>query len=179
MRWHAKRRLAVATGVLLAAATLSGCEYADIDPQPGASTAALPPAPAPQTISPGEVQRQAELMAEVESLMGVPADASFFGVMGGMRDGDGISSSGLLREAGTYPVRAVCTDGPGAVLTVSQDSGVLLTQKISCGTPYNAVVDLASGTVSAALKPIGKAGPTGGAVRFAAPLNIRDSGGAG
>jgi hypothetical protein len=169
----------MAGGVVLAAAVLGGCEYADGEPLPGPGTASLPQAAAPRTISAEEAERQAELMAEVESLMDLPVDVSVLGVTGEMRDGAGINSSGLLREAGTYQVRAVCTSGPGAVVTVRQHGALLLSQRITCGTPYDAVVDLASGQVSAGLEPIGGAGLVGGGVRFGAPQDFSDSGAAG
>lgn len=159
----------VAMGALLAVAMLGGCEYADTDPVPDASTSAAPSIPPLTGISEEEAVRQSEVMAEVDALMGPQPDMHFFGVGGGMRGGSGISSTGLVPDAGNYPVRAACTGGHSAVLTIRQHGAVLLTQEISCGTPYNAVVQLGAGEVSAALEPTDH-GLVGGAVLFAAPL---------
>jgi hypothetical protein len=168
------RRLAVAGGMLLAAASLGGCEYPEAGPQPGGSTTALRPAPdsaaAPGTISAEEAARQAERIAEVESLMGPPGGVVSLGATGGMRGGQGINTSGRLPDAGRYALRAACTDGTGAILTVRQHDALLVSQRIDCGTPYDAVVDLAFGQVSAGLEPLGNVGLVGGAVRFAGPL---------
>lgn len=167
-QWPAVRRVNVAMGALIAVAMLGGCEYADTDPVPGASSSAAP-VPSLTGISEEEAARQSELMAEVDSLMGPQPDIHFFGVAGGMQGGSGISSTGLLPDAGSYPVRAACTGGQSAVLTIRQNGAVLLTQEISCGTPYNAVVQLGPGEVSATLEPTDH-GLVGGAVLFAAPL---------
>jgi hypothetical protein len=156
--------------MLLAAASLAGCEYADGEPRPAGSSGALPSAPAASTMSAEEAARQAEVIAEVESLMGEPGGVVSLGATGGMRAGQGINTSGLLPDTGTYAVRAVCADGPGAILTVRQHGAEILSRQIECGTPYDAVVELASGQVSAALEPIGEAGQVGGAVRFAGPV---------
>ncbi|MEO8283355.1 MAG: hypothetical protein ABI568_08115 [Pseudarthrobacter sp.] len=174
------RRLVVAGGVCLAAASLGGCEYADAGPQPGGSTAAPAPAPVPvpNTISPEEAARQAELIAEVESLMGPPDEFLSLGVTGGMLGGEAISSSGFLRDSGAYALRAACTDGPGAMLTVRQNGALLVSQRIDCGAPYDAVLELASGEVAAALEAIGNVGRVGGAVRFAGPLPPGETGAA-
>lgn len=166
---NAGRSLLVAGGMLLAAVSLGACEYEDAEPQPGGSTAALPSAPADSTMDAGEAARQAELMAEVESLMGEPEGVVSLGAMGGLRDGRGITTGGLLRDTGTYTVRALCTTGPGATVTVRQHGELLLSQRIECGAPHDTVLDLTAGEVSAALDPIGDAGPAGGAVRFAGP----------
>jgi hypothetical protein len=167
--------------MLLAAASLGGCEYAEAGPQPGGSTTALRPAPdsAAGTISAEEAARQTELIAEVESLMGPPGGVVSLGATGGMRGGQGINTSGLLPDAGTYALRAACTDGPGAILTVRQHGALLLSQRIVCGTPYDAVVDLAPGQVSAGLEPLGNVGLVGGAVRFAGPPPPGETGAAG
>ena len=163
------RGVNVAMGALLAVAMLSGCEYADTDPVPEASSSAAPSVPPLTGISEEEAARQTELMAEVDALMGPPPDMHFFGFAGGMRGGSGISSTGLAPDAGDYPVHAACADGPGAALTIRQHGAVLLTQEISCGTHFNAVVQLRAGEVTAALEPIGD-GLVSGAVRFEAPL---------
>lgn len=161
------RRLAVAAGVPFAAALLAGCEYADAEPRPAGSSAALQSAPVSSTMSADEAASQAGLMTEVETLMGPPDGVVFLGAAGGMGGGQGIEASGLLPEAGTYALRAVCTDGPGAIVTVRQHGALLVSQSIDCGTPYDAVLELASGRVSAALEPTGQVGRLGGAVRFA------------
>jgi hypothetical protein len=176
---HPGRRLFTAGGILLMATSLGACEYADAEPQPRTSTAAVQSAPAHSTMSAEEAARQEELMADVESLLDFPMDGAVLGLMGGMRDGGGISGSGLLSEAGTYPVRFVCTGGAGAMLTVQQDGTLLLSQRIDCGTPYDAVVDVASGQISASLEPVGRVDLMGGAVRFGAPQDPGNSGAAG
>jgi hypothetical protein len=96
-----------------------------------------------------------------------------------MRGGQGINTSGLLPDAGTYALRAACTDGPGALLTVRQHDALLVSQRIDCGAPYDAVLELASGQVSAALDSIGGDGRLGGGVRFAGPLPEGETGAAG
>jgi hypothetical protein len=165
----ALRGVNVAMGALLAVAMLGGCEYAGTDPLPEASSSAAPSVPPLTGISEEEAARQSELMAEVDALMGPQPDTHFFGFAGGMRGGSGISSMGLVPDAGNYPVHAACVEGPGATLTIRQDGAVLLTQTLECGTPYNAVVQLRAGEVSAALEPIGD-GLVGGAARLEAPL---------
>lgn len=160
-------RVPAAGSMVLAAALLAGCEYSDGEPRPAGSSAAPPDS---FTMSAEDDARQAELIAEVESLMGEPGGVTSLGMTGGMRTGQGINTSGLLPDTGTYKVRAVCADGPGAILTIRQHGAEILSQRIECGTPYDAVVDLASGQVSAALDLVGEAGLVGGAVRFAGPV---------
>jgi hypothetical protein len=133
----------------------------------------------PGTISAEEAARQAELIAEVESLMGPPGGVVSLGATGGMRGGQGINTSGRLPDAGRYALRAACTDGPGAILTVRQHDALLVSQRIDCGAPYDAVLELASGQVSAALESIGNEERMGGAVRFAGPLPPGETGAAG
>jgi hypothetical protein len=96
-----------------------------------------------------------------------------------MRDGQGIDTSGLLPDAGAYALRAVCTDGPGALLTVRQHDAPLVSQPIDCGAPYDAVLELAAGQVSAGLEPLGNVGLVGSAVRFAGPPPTGETGAAG
>jgi hypothetical protein len=130
-------------------------------------------------MSADEAARQAELIAEVENLMGAPAGVVPLGATGGMRGGQGITTSGMLPQAGTYALRAACTDGPSAVLTVRQNGTVLVSQRIACGSPYDAVLELAAGQVSAALEPFGGVGRMGGAaVRFAGPVPAAETGAA-
>jgi hypothetical protein len=87
-----------------------------------------------------------------------------------MLGGQGINTSGLLPDAGTYALRAACTDGPGAILTVRQHDALLVSQRIDCGAPYDTVLELSPGQVSAALDSLGGGGRVGAAVRFAGPL---------
>jgi hypothetical protein len=169
----------VAAGVLLAAASLAGCEYADAERRPARSSAAVQSAPPGSTMSAEEAARQADLIAEVETLMGPPGGVVSLGATGGMRGGQGIETSGRLPDAGTYALRAACTDGPGAILTVRQNGAVLVSHRIECGAPYDAVLELASGQVSATLASIGHGGRVAGAVRFAGPRPPGETGAAG
>lgn len=159
-------RFSVTAVMLVTAAALGGCEYAEVEPQPGGSTAPVPSAPPLETTSPEEAARQADLIEEVEALMGPPSEEPLLGVTGGMHKGAGLSTSGLLRRAGTYSVRAVCTGESRAVLKVRQDGDVVLSERVHCGAPYDAEVDLGSGQVSATLEPRGSGGTVGGGVRF-------------
>jgi hypothetical protein len=111
--------------------------------------------------------------------MGPPGGVVSLGATGGMQGGQGINTSGLLPDAGTYALRAACTDGPGAILTVRQHDALLVSQRIDCGAPYDAVVDLAPGQVSAGLEPLGNVGLMGGAVRFGGPPPPGETGAAG
>jgi hypothetical protein len=88
-------RLAVTGGMLLAAASLGGCEYADGESRPAGSGGALS-APASSTMSSGEAARQAGLIAEVELLMGEPDGVILLGTMGGMQAGQGLNTSGQV-----------------------------------------------------------------------------------
>lgn len=161
-------RVLVVGSAVLAATSLGGCEYSDGEPRPAGSSAAQPLDSF--TMSAEQDARQAQVIAEVESLMGEPGGLVILGATGRLRTGEGVNTSGLVQDTGTYEVRAVCSDGPGAILTIRQHGAEILSQRIECGTPYDAVVDLASGQVSAALDLTGGAGPVGGAVRFAGPV---------
>lgn len=155
-------------GALLSVAVLAGCEYADPELLPGSSSAVPQPFPSLTAIS-EDAAAQTELMAQVDAVMGEQAGIPSFGVAGGMRDGAGMSSFGSLTDAGTYPVRAACAEGQGALLTIRQRGEVLLTRRLDCGTAYNFDVQLRAGEVLVALEPIG-GGLIGGAVRFEVPL---------
>jgi hypothetical protein len=95
-----------------------------------------------------------------------------------MQGGQGIETSGQLPEPGTYALRAACTDGPGAILAVRQNGAVLVSERIDCGSPFDAVLELDAGQVSAALEPFGDGGLIGGAVRFAGPVPQAETGSA-
>ncbi|MET3174244.1 UNVERIFIED_ORG: hypothetical protein ABIB52_002094 [Arthrobacter sp. UYCu721] len=87
---------AAAACTLLAAFGLSACEYADSEPLPGASTAALPQVPGDGPAGPSaqEEARQLERIADVEAQLGPETDR---------RTGDGYAATHQRRRIGRRP----------------------------------------------------------------------------
>ncbi|BCW68271.1 hypothetical protein NicSoilB4_30340 [Arthrobacter sp. NicSoilB4] len=165
------------TAVLLAvaAAGLSGCEYADdvgalpaVSSTPSRSYAARAPLPTrdPQIVA-AETRNLLELGAVLD---GSPEDFLFGGSGGiGGTSSAGFSTSGPVRQAGQYKVTAACVGVPDAHLSVTQgarEGGTLLELSVECGSAVEAVVDLVPGSVSAHLIHYGSgvSGPGTGAV---------------
>ncbi|MCO4254616.1 hypothetical protein [Pseudarthrobacter cellobiosi] len=150
------RGAAAAACMLVAAFGLSACEYADSEPLPGASTAALPPVPGdgPGSPSAQEEARQLELIAEVEAQLGPETDRRVASTLGGMGN-TGSSLMGLVPDHGSYLIRVACSPslGPAAKLTVSQGSVQLLDLQVLCGDPFESTVQLTAGRVTATLAP--------------------------
>lgn len=163
-------RGAAATACMLVAAFgLSACEYADAEPLPGASTAALPPVPGDGPASPSaqEQARQLELIAEVEAQLGPETDRRVASMLGGMGN-TGSSLMGLVPDHGSYLIRAACSPGPGpaAKLTVSQGSVQLLDLEVPCGDPFESTLQLTAGRVTATLSPTSRGESSVAALRI-------------
>lgn len=169
MRTLSGRGAAAAAGMLVAAFGLSACEYADAEPLPGASTAALPPVPGDGPASPSaeEEARQLELIAEVEAQLGPESDRRVASMLGGMGN-TGSSLMGLVRDHGSYLIRAACSPSPGpaAKLTVAQGSVQLLELDVPCGDPFEATLQLTAGRVTATLSPTSRGESSVAALRI-------------
>jgi hypothetical protein len=164
----------------VAAAGLTGCEYADgAASPPPVSGAASPPGvsgPASPAASPVPA-RDREIaaagtrnLALLEAVLGKP-DGMLFGGSGGIGDtsSGGFMAAGTVSRAGQYNVTAACIGAPDAQLSVSQNAragGTLLELSIGCGGAVEALVDLEPGEVSAHLVRYGGSlpGPWTGAV---------------
>jgi hypothetical protein len=165
--------------VLLAAAAvaagLAGCEYADdVGELPAASSSPSRsyPARAPlPTRDPELVAAETRNLLELGTVLDGSPEDFLFGGSGPIGDtgSGGLSSSGLVRQAGQYKVTAACIGAPDAHLSVIQGArqgGTLLELNLDCGSAAEALVDLVPGSVSAHLFRYGEAvpGPGTGAV---------------
>lgn len=158
MRTGSGRGAAAAACMLVTACGLSACEYADGEPLPGASTAALQSVPGDGPAGPSaqEQARQLELIAEVEAQLGPESDRRVASMLGGMGN-SGASLMGLVPDHGSYLIRAACSPGrgtgPAATLAVSQGSGQLLDLEVPCGDPFESTLQLGAGRVTVTLSP--------------------------
>lgn len=148
------QRLAAGVAVLLVTVVLAGCEYADTDTPAGAGAASPRSMPDSRPFSPsaGDLSRERLNVAAVEAQLGPESDRRVISMLGGM-DSQGSTLLGLVPDRGAYLIRAACSRGPAARLTVSQDGTQLVDLNISCGTPHQSTVELAAGRVSAMLAP--------------------------
>ena len=166
--------------LVVAAAGLAGCEYADgaASPLPVSGPASPPPVSGPASPAPSLAPaRDREIaaagtrnLALLDAVLGAP-DGMLFGGMGGIGDtsSGGFMASGTVSRAGQYNVTAACVGAADAQLSVSQNAragGTLLELSIGCGGAVEALVDLEAGQVSAHLVRYGGSvpGPWTGAV---------------
>ncbi|QHK20369.1 hypothetical protein GU243_12165 [Pseudarthrobacter psychrotolerans] len=175
--------VAAAACMLVAACGLSACEYADAEPLPGASTAALQSVPGDGPAGPSaqEQARQLELIAEVEAQLGPESDRRVASMLGGI----GISGASLMGQVpdhGSYLIRAACSPGrgpgpgpgPAAILTVSQGSGQLLDLEVPCGDPFESTLQLGAGRVTVTLSPTSRGESSVAALRIeTVPAEVR------
>jgi hypothetical protein len=150
------RRVAASMGMLVSAAVLGGCEYADAGPLAGASPAALPSGSGAVPASPGaqEEAHPRRLIADVEAQLGPETDRQVISVLGGMGS-TGSHLMGIVPDHGMYVIRAACSPGAEAKLTVSQGSVQVLTVEFPCSGPHESTLKLWAGPVSATLAPTG------------------------
>jgi hypothetical protein len=161
------RGTAAVVCILMAAFGLSGCEYADAEPRTGASAAAPQSVPGDGPAGPSaqEQARQLELIAAVEAQLGPESDRRVASMLGGMGN-TGSSLMGLVPDHGSYLIRAACSPGPAAKLTVSQDSVQLLDLEILCGDPFESTLQLSAGRVTATLSPTSRGESSVAALRI-------------
>ncbi|MEK0156654.1 hypothetical protein [Arthrobacter oryzae] len=159
MAVHAPKRAVFLVAVLLAAG-VAGCEYAnDVTPAPsrpsGTGTAA---AAGPFPFASVDPELEAELernMGAVELMLAdVPAGAGAAGgISGHSAAGGGLTYNGVLTNAGTYTVTAVCTGAVEAQLVVTSrgTTGSPEVIDVPCGEPVSRQVQLGTGSVTAYL----------------------------
>jgi len=172
---HRTRRTAVLLAAAAVAAGLAGCEYADdVEALPAAPSApgrSYPARAALPTRDPELVAAETRNLLELGAVLDGSPEGLLFGGSGGIGDttSGGLSTSGLVKQAGQYKVTAACIGAPDAHLSVIQGArqgGTLLELGIDCGSMAEALVDLVPGSVSAHLVRYGGAvpGPGTGAV---------------
>ncbi len=161
------RGAAAAAWVLVATFGLSACEYADAEPLPGEIPTALQSLPGgrPDGPSAQEQTRQLEQIAEVEAQLGPESDRRVASMLGGMGN-TGSSVMGLVPDHGSYLIRAACSPGPAAKLTVSQGSVQLLDLEVPCGVPFESTLQLTAGQVTATMSPTSRGESSVAAVRI-------------
>jgi len=172
---RARRAARLLAAAVLAAAGLTGCEYADdVGALPAASSAPSRSHPARgplPTRDPEVVAAESRNLLELGTVFeGSPEDFLVSG-SGGIGDtpSQGFATSGPVIQPGQYKVTAACVGAPDAHLSVTQgarEGGTLLERSIDCGSLAEALVDLVPGTVSAHLFRYGGGvpGPGTGAV---------------
>lgn len=160
-------QVAVALGVLLSAAVLTGCEYADLQEPAVSSTPPAPSEPGNGDASPSaeDLARQREMTAEVEAQLGHESALRVISMTGGMGR-SGTSLMGLVPGPGLYLIRVACSTGPSATLTVAQAGSRLFEADMVCGAPRDVTLELTAGEVSATLKPKGRGEPAVAAMRL-------------
>jgi hypothetical protein len=123
--------------------------------------------PLPDVRDSQEEARERELIADVEGQLGPESENRVASSLGGMREGSGTTVMGTAPESGTYLVRAACSPGPSAELSVRQAGAAPVVRlHVACGNPREVVLELQAGPVSATLQPLGHAGLSVGAVRL-------------
>lgn len=163
------RRGTVALSLLLVAAGLAGCEYGDQDPVSSpAGIQSGGTVPVDKTASAEEQARQRDLIAEVEGILGPESEDRVVSSLGGMRNAAGTTVMGTMPDRGKYLIRAACSSGPGATLTIRQAGAERLRLAIACGIASETTLELDAGPVTAALEP-SHHGLSAGAVRIEVP----------
>jgi hypothetical protein len=102
----------------------------------------------------------------VEAQLGEERETRLFSALGGMKKDGTLGMAGIVAAGDTYLVRAACSSGQGAELSVSQAGSSVLRLHVACGVPRETLVDLRSGPFSAALRELGSAERSVGAVRL-------------
>ena len=112
-----------------------------------------------------EQARQLELIADVEAQLGPESDRRVASMLGGMGN-SGLSMMGLVPDSGSYLLRAACSPGPAAKLTVWQGGVQLLDLEVPCGIPFESTLRLTPGRVTATLSATSRGESSVAAVRI-------------
>lgn len=142
---------------VLAVSGLVGCEYADdvgLSSSPDSPSArSFPSRPPLPTQDPQLAIVEARNMADLDRILGAPAEELLIGGAGGL-GGSGFRTSIRTADKGIYTVTVACVGAPDAHLSISQDirrGGPGLELDLDCGTLTEAMVDLEAGAVWAQL----------------------------